>query len=533
MKTKTLNWVYNNAAYILIITLSITAIIVVNAARATSPISISSCEELQKIGNEEGYGLGDDYVLTGDIDCLATVGWNDGAGFDPIGDWSSRFVGTFDGGGYTISDLVIDRVAEDTRGLFGVIEGSSIKNVSLVDVYVRGKTEVGSIAGQIRASEIENVHASGTVIQQHATSGDAGGLVGAVRSDQSTIKKSSAAADVTGDNHSIGGLVGWATDVAIQESHASGDVVGNGANNVGGLIGNFSNGTVKNSYATGSVSDGDNVGGLFGHAHTGVSIEFSYSAGSVSSGNTVGGLGASNVGSVTNSFWDKDTSGQSSSAAGTGKTTSEMKDITTYTDTDLSEGLDEAWDFVDIWSIDSQINDGYPYHNTGEPADDFNNDGIPDSAQNYVSSITNLITGKTVALKVDDGCEITTLFMQSQDSLDDSDSGYNYSQGLMNFTLDCGTPGYITAVTKYYYGVSEDDFTARKYNPDTGAFFSIDSAEIDEIDILGQTALRVVYEITDGGELDIDGEENGIIVDPVGLGIQAVSAPNTGLGGGK
>ncbi|MFP4002117.1 MAG: InlB B-repeat-containing protein, partial [Thermoplasmata archaeon] len=56
--------------------------------------------------------------------------------------------------------------------------------------------------------------------------------------------------------------------------------------------------------------------------------------------------------------------------AGTNKTTEEMKDVATYTDTD-TEGLNETWDFVgnpyddkddkDIWDIDEEINDGYPF----------------------------------------------------------------------------------------------------------------------------------------------------------------------------
>ncbi|MEX0668568.1 MAG: choice-of-anchor U domain-containing protein [Candidatus Saccharimonadales bacterium] len=49
---------------------------------------------------------------------------------------------------------------------------------------------------------------------------------------------------------------------------------------------------------------------------------------------------------------------------------------------------------------------------------------------------------------------------------------------------------------------------------------------------MGESVVRVSYQATDGGELDIDGEANGIIVDPVGLGVEVVLAPSTGLGGG-
>ena len=71
-------------------------------------------------------------------------------------------------------------------------------------------------------------------------------------------------------------------------------------------------------------------------------------------GNTgVGGLVGSNTGCVvSDSFWDAQTRGQSTSAGGTGKTTTEMKTAKTF--------LEVGWDFVgetangtqDIWRID-------------------------------------------------------------------------------------------------------------------------------------------------------------------------------------
>jgi hypothetical protein len=84
----------------------------------------------------------------------------------------------------------------------------------------------------------------------------------------------------------------------------------------------------------------------------------------------VGGLVGLNEGTVSNSFWDTQTSGQATSDGGTGKTTESMKNVRTYTDMAWSEGLDSAWDFVgnpydnagneDIWNIDPGVNGGYP-----------------------------------------------------------------------------------------------------------------------------------------------------------------------------
>ncbi len=84
----------------------------------------------------------------------------------------------------------------------------------------------------------------------------------------------------------------------------------------------------------------------------------------------VGGLVGVNEGTVSDSFWDLDTTQQTMSDGGTGKTTEEMKNIDTYTDIE-TEGLDFPWDFAgdpndddgiyDIWDHDRLMNEGYPF----------------------------------------------------------------------------------------------------------------------------------------------------------------------------
>ena len=77
-----------------------------------------------------------------------------------------------------------------------------------------------------------------------------------------------------------------------------------------------------------------------------------YSVGPVHGNGFVGGLvGAGRAGDcVTASFWDIETSGQTTSFAGTGKTIIEMQLVGTF--------LDAAWDFDDTWMICE--GDGYP-----------------------------------------------------------------------------------------------------------------------------------------------------------------------------
>jgi hypothetical protein len=60
-------------------------------------------------------------------------------------------------------------------------------------------------------------------------------------------------------------------------------------------------------------------------------VSDSYSTGSVAGNYSVGGLvGYASHGTVSNSFWDTQTSGQATSDGGTGKTTIEMHDIATF-----------------------------------------------------------------------------------------------------------------------------------------------------------------------------------------------------------
>ncbi|GAI11132.1 unnamed protein product, partial [marine sediment metagenome] len=111
-------------------------------------IHITTLEQLQAMKDD----LTADYILDNDIDASATSGWNDGKGFEPVGRWIETeddiilycpdhtywtyqpFTGSFDGQGYTISNLFMDWSAvgcpnEHSVGLFGNTDGATIKNV--------------------------------------------------------------------------------------------------------------------------------------------------------------------------------------------------------------------------------------------------------------------------------------------------------------------------------------------------------------------------------------------------------------------
>ena len=238
--------------------------------------------------------------------------WNDSAGWEPI---PSSYYATFDGNGYTIANLYIDRPdAEYPIGLFGVFgrflkHGAAIRNVVLDGVDVSGNDNVGGLVG-LNYGTISGSTVSGTV----SGDGSVGGLVG---SNNGTISESTASGAVSGDG-SVGGLVG-SNNGTISESTASGAVSGN--DRVGGLVGlnervttYFSDGrvetregTITNSAASGTVSGNDNVGGLVGLNYG--TISGSTVSGTVTGNNDVGGLAGSNGGAISYSETSGDVSG--------------------------------------------------------------------------------------------------------------------------------------------------------------------------------------------------------------------------------
>jgi hypothetical protein len=251
---------------------------------------------------------------------LASETANGGRGWEPIGTSDNQFIGSFDGQGYEIKDFFINRPDEDSAGLFGEVgqEGGT-KDIGVVNFNVIGNDYVGGLVGHSDGT-VSNSYSTGSVTgQEHV-----GGLVG---HNGGIVNNSYASGSVTGDSR-VGGLVGW-NQATLSNSYSSCSVTGNSS--VGGLVGDnwYYEGTVSNSYSTGSVTGGRWVGGLVGVNYYG-SVTYSYSTGRVTGSSEVGGLVGYNTDVVSNSLWDTQTSGQATSDGGTGKTTAQMKSITTF-----------------------------------------------------------------------------------------------------------------------------------------------------------------------------------------------------------
>ena len=244
----------------------------------------------------------EDYTLSNDINGSSTGSnstvWGS-AGFIPVGNTTTPYTGTFDGLGHIITDLSINQPTASHVGLFGTTStGATIKNVGVMDGSVSGNVNIGGLVGYLNDGTLSNSYFTG---------------------------------NVSGSGNGVGGLAGASTG-NISVSCAMGSVDSPG-NDVGGLVGNNStNSSITNCYAANKVSGGSvNVGGLAGGSYQGASITNSYAAGSVSStGNIVGGLVGGNLGNVSNSYWNTTTSGQTTSAGGTGLTSAQMMMISSF-----------------------------------------------------------------------------------------------------------------------------------------------------------------------------------------------------------
>lgn len=451
-------------------------------------------------------------------------------------------------------------------GVIGYAENSYDGRLTIQDMHlsvgVSGGSYVGGIVGylycyvesDINDCLIQGVSSTGNISGNSYTGGIVGysyGDIGESDGPGTKIFQSYATGNVSNaSSYYAGGLIGYAGGSLIEQSFATGNVSIDDDQAAGGLVGFLQYSRVKDSYARGSVvTKYGQSGGLVGYSADNT-IESSYSTGAPSytaddgqypKGGLIGYIPDGYSSTTTQSFWDTQTSDIATSAnnSGTGKTTGEMKDIVTFSD----------WDIESIWGKSDNFNDGYMclqwYSGcNGSPQDqdsdgiddaveggapnngDGNNDSVADSQQDNVASFVNPVTGKYITLVVDSGCQINLVSASAQSST--KDQGFSYPLGLLDFTLHCSTPGYTAHLSQYYHG-TQGNFILRKYNSNSKQYGDIVGATISTEQFAGQSILVAKYDVKDGSSLDLDGAEDGVIIDPVGMATITSVAPNTGL----
>lgn len=297
--------------------------------------------------------------------------------------FSGAVLGHTDGGldmsSITVSGTVTC-ISSWCGGIVGNVQSGGTLSGLHSSVNVTGVGYVGGVFGSLQFANntrtLSDSTSTGTVIGETVVGGFSGSI------NWGTISRVSATGNVTGDfdgnedSERAGGFVGDFCNGIIQYAYATGNVSGD--THVGGFIGYNSSCpiTITNSYARGNVTpSGSGTGGAFGSYMDYGTVANSFATGSVA-GQTDGGFiyNANACTSCNNNFFNTQTTGQtlagSDTIAATGKTTAEMKNLATFTDT-ATVGLTTAYDFEgapnddaannDYWDIDGVSNGGYPF----------------------------------------------------------------------------------------------------------------------------------------------------------------------------
>lgn len=216
--------------------------------------NISSYNDLKLVVS--GGHLADDLVLTNNIDCSDSEfeNWNAVRevyeGFDPIGQSGSEFTGTFDGGGFTISNLHINWI-DRWVGLFGAItknlspDEGFFKDVKILNADVTaGASNIASIfAGSLTGyssgthTPIDDIEVQGTVDCTGSAAG--GGMFGQVT--RSDITNCLSNANCSGEYY-FGGFAAYVDDCDVVSCTATGSIshAAIAATYVGGFVGSCS-----------------------------------------------------------------------------------------------------------------------------------------------------------------------------------------------------------------------------------------------------------------------------------------------------
>ncbi|WP_449139318.1 GLUG motif-containing protein [Segatella sp.] len=213
---------------------------------------------------------------------LEEVSW------EPIGNTTNKYMGTFDGNNKTITNLYIN-ANQEYSGLFGYTYISTIKNLTFVNANVTNTNSfTGILVGYGYGGTYQNIMTSTSceVNGGDGTGGIAGKLagnayncvnyatvqgkeqVGGLFSSYDSSKSITACANygkVTASSLWVGGLVGYFKSGTIQDCANYGDV--KGANCVAGMVGFVDQGKIQNVFSYGNVSatmSTQNIGMAFG-----------------------------------------------------------------------------------------------------------------------------------------------------------------------------------------------------------------------------------------------------------------------------
>lgn len=203
---------------------------------ANDPYLISNVAQLEYLRDQSNLGNGQITAhakLVNDID----LAYASASSWIPVSK-SNAFAGTFDGNGHCIKNLYSSFYQGGYVGLFGYVNGATIKNLTVEGVIESSCSNQGMIAGQSVGANFYNCVAKGRI----NTSGSAdyvGGITGWVTRNSPSIpvvRSCASYVDIVSTGTFAGGIIGKSNHSIIMEACANyGNVTGKV--NVGGLMG--------------------------------------------------------------------------------------------------------------------------------------------------------------------------------------------------------------------------------------------------------------------------------------------------------
>ncbi|MBN2790589.1 MAG: T9SS type A sorting domain-containing protein [Candidatus Delongbacteria bacterium] len=254
------------------------------------PYQVETAEDLDNIRNY----LESSFIQTANID-LGVAPWNEGEGWNPIGDYNpfdstKSFRGNYDGNDFEIKNMFINRPEESDLGLFGSSLDCIFTNINLNNINITGQGSIGGIVAIsyndivtdctvegiiegfgglgllmyfFEGYYIENCHVKGEII---STGGTMIGGMGGIYQAQS-IKNCTSEVTITSNGRFVAGLMAETIDIELIKNCSASVNISSNDDFIGGL---FSinvqvnkNTVVENCFTIGSIqSTGNNVGGF-------------------------------------------------------------------------------------------------------------------------------------------------------------------------------------------------------------------------------------------------------------------------------
>ena len=231
--------------------------------------------------------------LTADIDlkdfCHAADASKEELSWEPIGNYSNKYTGTFDGNGHIISNLYI-KVQRRGVGFFGYMEDGTIKNIVFDNAQVEntGNDYHYPLTGIVVGATFGTLQNLKTLKNCSVKSGakTLGGIAGTITGSCSNLENN---ATVSGRNK-VGGIAGSFSGSTLSSCVNNGMVKEDRSGECGGIVGYIAYGTIEDCANYGNVTGTNEIGGIVGYAQDNSTIKSTLSIGDITSEESRAGI---------------------------------------------------------------------------------------------------------------------------------------------------------------------------------------------------------------------------------------------------